>query len=140
MGVQQASCEVGVNARTGRDWQRGVRKTRTGDRVYPDRPVGVTADFGASRAISGRYLSEDECVVIADLHRVGRGVRDIATELGRAPSTVSRELTRNGHPVSGDYLLLRPGEPVAARVEREHERAAAPVLPQRHRPAPVHRR
>ena len=71
MGVQQASSEVGINVRTDRDWRRGVRNTRTGDRVYPDRPVGVAADFGASRAISGRHLSEDERVVIADLHRVG---------------------------------------------------------------------
>ena len=31
-------------------------------------------------------------------------------------------------------LLLRPAQPLAARHEREHQRPAAPVLPERHRP------
>ena len=34
------------------------------------------------------------------------------------------------------HLLLRPAQPVAARHQREHQRAAAPVLPQGHRPRP----
>ena len=33
-------------------------------------------------------------------------------------------------------LFLRPAEPLATRQQREHQRAAAPVLPQRHRPRP----
>ena len=33
-------------------------------------------------------------------------------------------------------LLLRPAQPLAARHEREHQRPAAPVLPQGHRPEP----
>ena len=37
-------------------------------------------------------------------------------------------------------LLLRSAEPVAARHQREHQRAAAPVLPQGHRPRPPQRR
>ncbi len=41
-------------------------------------------------------------------------------------------------PVSG--LLLRSSQPMAARYEREHERAAAPVLPEGHRPQPPRRR
>jgi len=35
---------------------------------------------------------------IADLHLAGSGVRSIAAQLGRSPSTVSRELRRNGLP------------------------------------------
>ena len=31
-------------------------------------------------------------------------------------------------------LLLRPPRPLAARLQREHQRPPAPVLPQRHRP------
>jgi hypothetical protein len=31
------------------------------------------------------------------------GIRTIAVELGRAASTISRELHRNAHPISGDY-------------------------------------
>jgi IS30 family transposase len=53
--------------------------------------------------ISPRYLSEDERVRIADLRRAGLGVRAIAAELGRSPSTVSRELRRNQDPGSGQY-------------------------------------
>ncbi len=55
------------------------------------------------REISSRYLSEDERVRIADLQRAGRGVRAIATELGRSPATISRELRRNRDPASGQY-------------------------------------
>ena len=130
MSVQQASSEVGINARTGRDWRRGVRKTRTGDRVYLDRPVVLAAEFGASKAINAKYLSEDERVVIADLHRAGRGVRDIAAELGRAPSTVSRELRRNGHPVSGAYWPHAAQRRSAARRPRlkQSKLAASPAL------------
>ncbi len=55
------------------------------------------------REISERYLPEDERVRIADLRRAGLGVRVIARELGRSPSTVSRELRRNRDPGSGQY-------------------------------------
>ena len=37
-------------------------------------------------------------------------------------------------------LLLRSAQPLAARHQREHQRAAAPVLPQGHRPRPPQRR
>src|SRR5262249_50241832 len=41
-----------------------------------------------------------------------------------------------GHRRAGHAgVLLREGEPVAASVEREHQRAAPPVLPQGQRPA-----
>lgn len=43
---------------------------------------------------------------------------------------------RHRHPC----LLLQPGEPLAARIEREHQRPAPPVLPQGHRPLPPHPR
>ena len=106
--------EVGINARTGRDWRHGVRKTRNGTRIYPDRLGVLAGDVGAGKTISARYLSEDERVVIADLHREGQGVRSIARQLGRAPSTISREVRRNSHPGSGDY-----------RPHAAHRRAAA---------------
>ena len=76
-----AACEaVGVDRRTGRHWRQA-----TGGRIPRKRP-----------APSGRFLSLEERLRIADLHLAGEGVRAIATELGRSPSTVSRELTRNG--------------------------------------------
>src|SRR6516225_5571386 len=45
--------------------------------------------------VSGRYLSFTEREEIAVLLARGCGVREIARQLGRAPSTISRELQRN---------------------------------------------
>ena len=45
--------------------------------------------------VSGRYLSFAEREEIAVLLARGFGVREIARQLGRAPSTISRELQRN---------------------------------------------
>jgi IS30 family transposase len=45
--------------------------------------------------LSGRYLSFVEREEIAILKAQGVGVRDTARQLGRAPSTISRELRRN---------------------------------------------
>jgi len=45
--------------------------------------------------VSGRYLSFTEREEIAVLLAQGCGVREIARQLGRAPSTISRELQRN---------------------------------------------
>jgi IS30 family transposase len=87
-----AACEaVGVERRQGYRWRKAA-----GGRI-PE-PVRVT---------SGRYLSLEERLAIADLHMEGKGVREIAAVLNRAPSTISRELERNasggdsgGHPGS----------------------------------------
>ena len=46
-------------------------------------------------ALSGRYLSFHEREEIAILRAQGAGVRAIARRVGRAPSTISRELRRN---------------------------------------------
>ena len=45
--------------------------------------------------LSGRYLSFAEREEIAILHAQKLGVREIACRIGRAPSTISRELRRN---------------------------------------------
>jgi len=77
-----AACEaVGVDRRQGYRWRKAA------DGCIPTAP----------RIISGRYLSLDERLRIADAHLAGDGVRAIATALGRAPSTTSRELRRNAH-------------------------------------------
>lgn len=46
-------------------------------------------------APSGRYLSFAEREEIAISNALGKGVREIAGQLGRSPSTISRELRRN---------------------------------------------
>jgi hypothetical protein len=59
-----------------------------------------------SKAIAGRYLSFAEREEIALLSIQDIGVREIARRIGRSPSTVSRELTRNAATRSG-YLEYR---------------------------------
>ncbi|QLG87628.1 IS30 family transposase [Chitinibacter bivalviorum] len=54
-----------------------------------------------SNHISGRYLSFAEREEIGLLQAQSVGVREIARRLGRSPSTVSRELTRNAATRSG---------------------------------------
>lgn len=49
----------------------------------------------SSKPLSGRYLAFAEREEIALLRVEGLGVRELARRLGRAPSTISRELRRN---------------------------------------------
>ena len=90
--IAAAAREVGVSRTAANNWTRGYKVYRKGQ------VVGVVAplDRLETREISSRYLSQNERVEIADLHHAGLGVRKIAEQLGRAASTVSRELTRNG--------------------------------------------
>lgn len=90
---------VGINRRTGTRWRHGREITSISGRRLHYPPVIQTR----KAEISPRYLSEDERVRIADLHRAGHTVRSIAAELNRSPSTVSRELRRNRDPGSGQY-------------------------------------
>ncbi|HSY00056.1 MAG TPA: IS30 family transposase [Streptomyces sp.] len=87
---------VGVDARTGRKWRNG----RSADRRQKAAPPinEVVPPCGPSR-----YLREDERIHIADRLREKATVRAIAAELGRSPSTISREIRRNRHPVNGQY-------------------------------------
>ena len=75
-----ASETVGVSRATGRKWRQA-----TGGRIPRKRPEP-----------SGRYLSLEERLQIADLYLGGAGIRAIAVELDRSPATISRELRRNG--------------------------------------------
>jgi IS30 family transposase len=64
------------------------------------------AIFGRSaKPLSGRYLSLAEREELAILHAQGAGVREIARQMGRSASTISRELRRNAARRSGgmDY-------------------------------------
>jgi IS30 family transposase len=94
VGNAEACRIVGINIRTGRRWRYGRNPTGR---------EAAAARVTAARPVRGRYLNEDERLHIADRHRERATVRQIAAELGRDPSTISRELRRNAHPVSGDY-------------------------------------
>jgi hypothetical protein len=80
-GTVEACRVVGIGRKTGYRW-------RAEHGGVP--PTQVTED-----ARSNRYLSLLERQRIATLRRDGLGVRAIAEQLGRAPSTISRELRRN---------------------------------------------
>ncbi|MGY4646442.1 transposase, IS30 family [Mycobacterium sp. URHB0021] len=73
------------------------------------------------RQISDRYLSEQERIDIADLRRSGLSIRGIAAELGRAPSTISRELRRNSRR-DGTYRPFEAHGWAVQRRARRHRR------------------
>lgn len=85
---------VGINRKTGNRWRygRSVRNSVGELLHYP------SVKIKEARPRSPRYLSERERIRIADLLTAGMTVRGIASELGRAPSTISREIRRNGDP------------------------------------------
>ena len=107
---------VGINRRTGTRWRYGrtIRNTAGESVHYPS--VRCTAP----KAEHPRYLSQAERTTIADLNRAGVSLRDIAEELGRAASTVSRELRRNADG-RGRYL---PATAQRLSVERRSRSSA----------------
>jgi transposase, IS30 family len=86
---------VGINVRTGKRWRNGWHSPPTGKPKPP-----ITEEASASGV--SRHLREDERIHIADRLREKATVRAIAAELGRSPSTVSREIRRNGMALRGD--------------------------------------
>ena len=111
-GISNAAASriVGVNRKTGHRWRYGRSvTTRTGEvRTYP--AITRPAD-----PVSTRYLSEAERISIADGLTEGLGIRAIAIELGRAPSTVSREIRRNADAGTSAYHPFRAQRRAAGR-------------------------
>jgi IS30 family transposase len=120
MSNSEACRMVGIDRRTGTRWRYGRSVTdRTGrTRTYPsiNRPT---------HPVSVRYLSESERVAIADGLIRGRSLRDVAEELGRAPSTVSREIRRNRDDRTGRYQPFGAQRRAAARRLRPKPRKLA---------------
>jgi transposase, IS30 family len=102
VSVEDAAMAAGVSENAARNWVR----QRGG--IAPPRMVG-----------SGRFLSLEERIEIQVGVRTGRSVRAIARDLGRSPSTVSRELARNAP-------LRRRRYRAAAADGRARERARRP--------------
>jgi transposase-like protein len=113
----EACRQVGIDRKTGSRWRYGrTVRNSAGERVhYP--PVKITEP----RLRSPRYLSEAERILIADLLRAGHGVRAIAGRLGRAASTISRELRRNADS-DGRYRPHRAEQLARSRASKPRAR------------------
>lgn len=100
----RAACRIlGINPKTGLRWLNGRNGVeglvQQGLDPRPRKAVPAAA-------ASGRYLSEDERIFIADRLLARVSLRSIARELGRSASTISRELARN-QPDSRRYHPFR---------------------------------
>jgi IS30 family transposase len=110
LSSREACRIVGIDVRTGKKWRNGDHSPGRGRKAVP--PVHrEVPPSGPSR-----YLREEDRILIADRVREKATVRAIAAELGRSASTVSREIRRNRHPVSGQY------RPHAAQVRADTRR------------------
>ena len=115
--ILAAAREVGVSRTTGNNWSRGYKTYRHGQ------VVGFVSALErlAVRQISPRFLSQEERIEIADLRHAGLTIRQIALRLGRAASTVSRELRRNAIRSRG-YRPFDAHRRATARRARNHRR------------------
>jgi IS30 family transposase len=105
-------------------FQAGLFASEAGERIGMDRTTAKRMLVAAGgvrprrgRNLQGRYLSFLEREEIALGIAAGQSIRQIAKRIGRSPSTVSREITRNS--VRGRYRAT--SAQVAA-----HHRAARP--------------
>ena len=119
-----AAEQLGIENHQAFDWDKGIRVFSKG-RIHPDgrvvlyRPAEILANVKNPRTawiqgervaldkieqvIDPRFVSLLERERIKDLQMAGTSIRQIAVALGRAPSTISRELRRNTVSRSG-YL------------------------------------
>ncbi|MFB9583067.1 IS30 family transposase [Streptomyces goshikiensis] len=109
LSSSEACRRVGINLRTGKRWRNGRRPSGVQKAAVPVRPV-------LPSSVASRYLCEADRIHIADRVREKATVRAIASELGRSPSTVSREIRRNRHPENGQY------RPFAAQARADDRR------------------
>ena len=115
--ISAAGREVGVSRTAANNWARGYKTYRRGQAAG----FVPALDRLAVRQISDRYLAEEERIGIADPRRTGISVRQIAATLGRAPSTVSRELRPNSRR-DGQYRPFEAHRWAVQRRARHHQR------------------
>jgi transposase, IS30 family len=115
--IRAAAREAGVSRASGNRWSTGYKTYRHGQVTG----FVLALDPRALRQVSARFLSQDERVQIADLRQAGLSIRQIAGQLGRAPSTISRELRRNATQTGG-YRPFEAHRRAAARRARARPR------------------
>ncbi|MFC9916811.1 IS30 family transposase [Streptomyces sp. NPDC127197] len=103
MSFAEAARTVGISTRTGERWRNG-RGASGRIKAYPpinEAPVTEPTD-------PSRYLREADRVHIADRLQEKATIRAIAAELGRSPSTISREIRRNRTVLANGRWRYRP--------------------------------
>ena len=95
LSSSEACRRVGINIRTGKRWRNGRNPSGKDKAAPPARRTVVPS------SVPSRYLREADRIHIADRLREKASIRTIAAELGRSPSTISREVRRNGTPLRG---------------------------------------
>lgn len=135
---REAAAAVGVHPRTAAEWDLGIRKSN-GRRIYADgrmvdykhdvttmttpaagpgmAPIPAMPVSAVEKTIDPRFLNVQERELIRDLRAAGSSIRAIAQALGRAPSSISRELRRNADARMG-YLPHGAHRKAAARRRR----------------------
>ncbi|AKJ13167.1 integrase [Streptomyces incarnatus] len=92
--TREAARIVGINLRTGKRWRNG-RSASGRNKAAPPINSVVPLPVETTPPAPSRHLDEAERIHIADRLREKASVRQIAAELGRSPSTISREIRRN---------------------------------------------
>ena len=142
LNFTQAAHAVGVSKRTGKVWRNG--RTRSSGRcerasIAPQAHWYRLYMKCQPHRVSKRFLSLKERMLIFGWRVEGFSIRDIARQLGRSPSTVSRELKRigrasnrgwcQGESAAGAANLLGPPTRRAGGPSRHNSRGeAAPVF------------
>jgi IS30 family transposase len=141
MSRAEAAHQVDIDKRTAQDWDKGIRQF-SGGRLYPDGRVvrydqkAVLANVKLPRNVYGRndleglelldrpihprYLNLQEREQIHDLKAHSWSIREIAREMVRSPSTISREISRNTQSKVG-YLPYAAHRAAATRRKRPKE-------------------
>jgi transposase, IS30 family len=108
--IRAAAREAGVSRASGNSWSSGYKTYRHGvvtglcprwTRVRCGRSVPAGRLNVPAWMDRAQFLSQEERVEIVDLRQAVLSIRQIAAQLGRAPSTVSRELRRNATQAGG---------------------------------------
>ncbi len=116
VSISEACRQFGIDRKTGHWWKDGgTQWTKQGLLV-----VTPIMDQYPAAPESGRFLSIEERIAIADGHQAGKSACAIAAELGRAVCTVARELKRNT--VGGDYRPHAAHQQAMARRARPKPR------------------
>jgi IS30 family transposase len=120
----EACRKVGIHRITGVRWRDGRTMVDSGGRTRHYAPITTHPN-----SISARFLSEKERVRIGDLRQAGHSIRAVAEDLGRSPSTISREIRRN-RDADGKYRPFTAQRATAGRRARPRpgKLARDPVL------------